>query len=68
MATLNKGDNDSHNNNNNIRIIIEATGIVARSLRKNLEDILGKHSIDLLQKTGVLGTSHIMRKLLQCET
>jgi len=51
-----------------IPVIIGATGIVTRSLRKNLEAILGKHSIDSLQKTVVLGTSHIIRKVLQCET
>ena len=28
----------------------------------------GKHSIDSLQKTAILGTSHIIRKVLQCET
>jgi len=33
-----------------------------------LEDIPGKHSIDSLQKTAILGTSHIIRKVLQCET
>ena len=38
-----------------------------RSLRKNLENIPGKHSIDLLQKTAILGTSHIIRKVLQSE-
>jgi hypothetical protein len=27
----------------------------------------GRHSIDSLQKTAVLGTSHIFRKVLQCE-
>ena len=37
-------------------------------LRKNLEDISGKHSIDSLQKTAILGTSHIIRKVLQYET
>ena len=26
-----------------------------------------KHSIDSLQKTAILGTSHILRKVLQCE-
>jgi hypothetical protein len=50
-----------------IRVIIGATGIVMRSLRKNLEAVPGKHSIDSLQKTAVLGTSHIIRKVLQCE-
>jgi len=27
----------------------------------------GKHSIDSLRKTTILGTSHIIRKVLQCE-
>jgi len=51
-----------------IPVIIGATGIVTRSLRKNLEAVPGKHSIDSLQKTAILGTSHIIRKVLQCET
>ena len=50
-----------------IPIIFGATGIVTRSLRKYLEDIPGKHSIDSLQKTAILGTSHIIRKVLLCE-
>jgi hypothetical protein len=49
-------------------VITEATGIVTKSLRKNLEAVPGKHSIDSLQQTAVLGTSHIIRKVLQCET
>jgi len=32
-----------------------------------LEAVPGKHSIDSLQKTAILGTSHIIRKVLQCE-
>jgi hypothetical protein len=44
-----------------------ATGIVTRSLRKNLEVVPGKHSIYSLKKTAILGTSHIIRKVLQCE-
>ena len=50
-----------------VPVIIGATGIVRRSLKKNLEIISGKHSIDSLQKTVILGTSHIIRKVLQCE-
>jgi hypothetical protein len=50
-----------------VPVIIGATGIVTRSLRKHLEGVPGKHSIDSLQKTAVLGTSHIIRKVLQCE-
>jgi hypothetical protein len=50
-----------------IPVIIGATGIVTRSLRKNLEAVLGKRSIVSLQRTAILGTSHIIRKVLQCE-
>jgi hypothetical protein len=50
-----------------VPIIIGATGIVTRSLKKNLETIPGKYLIDSLQKTAILGTSHIIRKVLQCE-
>jgi hypothetical protein len=39
-----------------IPVINGASGIVTRSLRKNLEATPGKHSIDSLQKTAVLGT------------
>jgi hypothetical protein len=46
-----------------ILVIIGATGIVTISLRKNLEAIP-----DSLQKTAMLGTSHIIRKVLLCET
>ena len=40
---------------------------IAKVLTTYLEAITGKHSIDPLQKTGVLGSSHIIRKVLQCE-
>jgi len=50
-----------------IPIIIGATGIIMKSLRKNLEAVPGKHSTDSLQKTAILGTSHIIPKVLQCE-
>jgi len=50
-----------------VPVIIGATGIVTGSLRKNLEVVPGKHSIDSLQKTAVLRTSHTIRKVLQCE-
>ena len=50
-----------------VPVITGATGIVTRSLKKNFETAPGKHSIDSLQKTTILGTSHIIRKVLQCE-
>ena len=49
-------------------VITGATGIVTKGLKKNLEAIPGKHLADSLQKTAVLGTTHIMRKVLQSET
>ena len=50
-----------------IPVIIGVAGIVTRSLRKKTEALPGKHSIDSLQKTAILGTSHTIRKVLQCE-
>ena len=52
-------DNNNNNvtrgsNNNSIIIII-------------IIIITGKHSTDSLQKTAILGTSHIIRKVLQCD-
>jgi hypothetical protein len=39
-----------------------------KRLKKDLEVITGKHLIDALQKTAILGTSHIIRKVQQYET
>jgi len=50
-----------------IPVIIGTTGIVTRNLRKNLETVPGKHSIDSLQNTAIFGTSHTLRNVLQCE-
>ena len=50
-----------------VPVIIGANGIVTSSLWKNLETVPGKHSIDSRQKTAILGTSHTIRKVLQCE-
>jgi len=41
-----------------IPVTIGATGIVTRNLRNNLVAVPGRHSIDSLQKTAILGTSH----------
>jgi len=50
-----------------IPVKIGATEIVTQGLRKNLEVIPGKHSIDSLHETAILGTSHIIQKVLQPE-
>ena len=49
-------------------VVIGAIGIVTRVLKKNLEAVPGTHSIDSLQKAAVLGTSNIIRKVLQSGT
>jgi hypothetical protein len=51
-----------------IPVIIVAIGLVTKCLRKNLEAIPGKHSIESLQKITILGTSHIIWTVLQSET
>ena len=51
-----------------IPVIIGATGIVRRRLKKNLEAVPERYSIDLPQKTAILGTSHVIWKELQCES
>jgi hypothetical protein len=45
-----------------------AMGIVTKGLKKDLETIPGKHSVDSLQTTSVLGTAHIIREVLQSLT
>jgi hypothetical protein len=45
-----------------------ANGIVTKVVIKNMEAIAGRHSIDSIHKAAILGTSHIIRKFLQCET
>jgi hypothetical protein len=41
-----------------------ATGIVSKSFRKYLSSIPGKHKVKELQKTAILGTAHILPKVL----
>ena len=51
-----------------VTVITGDTGIATKGLRKNVEARPGKHSMDSLQKTAVLGTSQTMGKVLQCGT
>jgi hypothetical protein len=39
-------------------VIIEATGTISKSFRKYLSSVPGKHDINELQKTVILGTAH----------
>jgi len=47
-----------------IPVIIGATGTVSKSFRKYVSNIPGKHEVKELQKTAILGTAHILRKVL----
>ena len=47
-----------------IPVIIGATRTISKSFRKHLSNIPGKHEVKEIQKTAVLGTAHILRKVL----
>ena len=61
-------------NNNNKRIwnvkskvipvIVGATGTISKLFRKYVSNIPGNHEVKELQKTAILGTTHILRKVL----
>jgi hypothetical protein len=47
-----------------IPVIIGATGTISRSFRKYVTNIPGNHEVKELQETTILGTAHIVRKVL----
>jgi hypothetical protein len=47
-----------------IPVIIGATGTVSKSLKKYVSNIPGNHEVGELQKTAILDTAHILRKVL----
>jgi hypothetical protein len=47
-----------------IPVIIGATGTISKPFRKYVSTIPGKHEVKELQKTVILGTAHILRKVL----
>ena len=47
-----------------IPIIIGTTGTISKSFRKYVSNMPGKHEVKELQKTAILGTAHILRKVL----
>jgi len=72
-------NNNNNNSNNNLTIeiqlmwnvktkvipvIIGATGTISKSFRKYMSNISGNHEVKKLQKTAILGTAHILRKVL----
>jgi hypothetical protein len=74
----NNNSNNNNNNNNNLTIEIQrmwnvktnvmpvtigATGTISKSLRKYLSNVPAIHEVKELQKTAILGTAHILRKV-----
>jgi len=47
-----------------IPVIIGATGAFSKPFRKYMSNVSGKHEVKELQKTAILGTAHILRKVL----
>jgi len=47
-----------------IPVIIGATGAISKSFRKYVSNIPVKHEVKELHKTAILGTAHILRKVL----
>jgi hypothetical protein len=47
-----------------IPVTIGATGTISKSFRKYMSSIPGNHEVRELQKTAILDTAHILRKVL----
>ena len=47
-----------------IPVVIGVTGTISNSFRKHVSNIPGKHEVKELTKTAILGTAHILRKVL----
>jgi len=47
-----------------LSVIIVATGTISKSFGKYMSNKPGKHEVKELQKTAILGTAHILRKVL----
>jgi hypothetical protein len=47
-----------------IPLIIGATGSTSQSFRKYLRSIQGKHEVREIQQSAVLGTAHVLQKVL----
>jgi len=47
-----------------IPVILGATGTISKSFRKYVSNVAEKHEVKELQKTAILGTAHILRKVL----
>jgi hypothetical protein len=47
-----------------IPVTIGATWTISKSLRKHVSIIPGNHDVRELQETAILGTAHVLRKVL----
>ena len=47
-----------------VPVIIGATGAISKSFRKYVSNIPGNDEVEELQKTTILGTAHMLRKVL----
>jgi hypothetical protein len=47
-----------------VPVIIGATETISKTVRKFVCNISGNHEVKELQKTAILGTAHILRKVL----
>jgi hypothetical protein len=47
-----------------IPVVIGVTGTISKSFRKYVSNIPRNHEVRELQKTAILGTAHILRKVL----
>jgi len=47
-----------------IPVIISATGTISKSFRKYMSNMPGNHEVKEPQKTAILRTAHILRKVL----
>jgi hypothetical protein len=47
-----------------IPVITGVNGTISKSVRQYLSNILGKHEIKELQQTAIMGTAHVLRKVL----
>lgn len=47
-----------------VPVVIGATGSVSKNFQKYLSQVPGKHNMTELQKTAILGTAHIVRRVL----
>jgi len=45
-------------------LTIGATGTNSKTIKKYVTNILGNHEVKELQKTAILGTAHLLRKVL----